>query len=270
MCGALVAAKDTLCAFCGEPLAPSTTSAPLDLSVVLTLAWRLFQAHWRLLVLANLLYFGILLTLGALMGGASIAAVAWMAGFQPGGPDAGGAILLFLVIFVPISVLVLSFVDGILQGGYVTLLDKLVSGAPAGVQDFLSGWRYCWRSTLAQLAYGLLVMCGLVLCLFPALLVLAVFWPIQFVIVHERLGVLSAFGRCWELTSRNLGPSLLLALTALACDGMASTVCSVALLASHGFVELMFAVGFAQLTGRGGAGLAALEGKPGPVASLPT
>ena len=142
-------------------------------------AWRLYSEHWRRFSAIGLAIFAVVAVIGLLLG---------LAGT-------------FGVFVTQIFVLAGSVV---LAGAVVTTVERLRrDGAETSVAEAIGSTRgVFWTLLAAGILAGIGIGIGLVLFIFPGVVLATFWWVIAPCIVLERTGVLGAFGRSMRLVRR--------------------------------------------------------------------
>jgi hypothetical protein len=215
---------------------------PQQLAVgeVLSRSWTIFKRNigvcigaWILVVVVSVgLNFGIRLLLGGGVRG----------GNQPGPAAIAGLI----------GGIAGSIVGLWLQAGMIHLMLKIARGDPsATVSDLFSGTPWIVPLAVGSLLFSIIVGIGLMLLIFPGVILALMLWPYQYLVVDRNLGAMDALSAAKEITRGNKLRFLLLMLV-VSLLGIVVAVCTLGLgMIVYGpFITLLMAVTYLTISGQ--------------------
>lgn len=130
----------------------------------------------------------------------------------------------------------------IIEIGYVKYFLKLLSGGYPTVEDVLRYSRLLWKYFLGMLAFGLIVLGGLLLLIIPGIYLALRFMFVPILIIDKEISVREAFRQSSLMTS-GVKWKLLGMLVVL---GALQSVVGLSLFSEAG--ELMYAIGFVMVS----------------------
>jgi hypothetical protein len=135
--------------------------------------------------------------------------------------------------------------------GQLVYLLKLARGHRVRWYDVLRGGPYVVNFLHAAILIGLLALVGLILCVVPGMIVLAVFAPAWYLMVERELKPIAAMKTSWRLIRGNFVHILLVMAVNLGVATVAELVpCGVGQLFAVPFIALLWTVTYLRLTGQ--------------------
>jgi len=180
-------------AFSGVPeIAPG--SQPLGIGACISRGFELTKRHFGIIFLTGLIYFGIMMGIGGVIGVADV-----VMGIDNTPQSASPAAVGVLFILDVISNIVSIF----LSLGATRIGLKLVSGEPAEVGMLFGEGSKLLRTIGASILYGLMVSVGFLLLIVPGIYLAIRFGQFQAAIVDRDLGVLDSLAYSSDITTNN-------------------------------------------------------------------
>jgi uncharacterized membrane protein len=135
-----------------------------------------------------------------------------------------------------------------LQPGFTILSLKVAREQPAKLSDLFSGWEYLGLVALNSVIFWVMVAIGWMACFIPGLLLQAMFFPYVYAIVDENRHGIDGLYRAKELTTGNLGSTILIVLMSLAAIYVSSMCCNLAAIVTVPFTSVMMALAYERMT----------------------
>lgn len=254
MCGHKVAADETECSACGEPLTSASRQSarksagdavPFEVGVVLSRSWEIYKSD-----------------LGLVVGGQIVAGLLGIAALVPGmgmligavvSADQGGDDMLPLVLGLGIFGFILLVIGSLvmlwLNIGVHKLLLGLVRGKDVSFSTLFEGKRCLGRMFACSFLYNIMEQIGQRLCIIPGLLVHVYFWPYMYVLIDDDSPNIQALLESPKVASPSALSSFLLMLVSVGifCLGMLAIV--VGLIFALPFIQLAWAVAYDEMRG---------------------
>ena len=260
MCGYLDATGAAACPACGETLEfkkagyrPGLASEPVafDLGEVLSRSWQIFKQELGLVVGGQLIS-GLLGT-AAMLPGAGMLFAAFLP-FMDGPPNDDMIPMLLALGFVGfIAIVIGGIVTLWLNIGAHMLLLGVVRGKDVSYSTLFEGRRFLLRSFGCTFIYNIMVQIGQQLCTIPGLLVIAFFWPFQYLIIDDDLPNIQALLEAPKLASKSFWRSLVLMIVSGGLLLLGLLALGVGLIFAGPFVSLVWCVAYDEM--RGGSAL---------------
>lgn len=260
MCGQHVAAGAAACPACGETLKsskagyrPGLVSEPVafDLGEVLSRAWQLFKQELGLVVGGQLIA-GLLGTAAMLPGAGMLFAAVLPFMDQPPNDD-----MIPMLLALGIVGFIVLFIGGLvalwLNIGAHMLLLGIVRGGNVSYSTLFEGRRFLWRTFGCTFLYNIMEQIGQRLCIIPGLLVVAFFWPFQYLIIDDDLPNIQALLEAPKLASKSVWRSLVLMIVSGGIVLLGVLTLGVGLIFAGPFISLAWCVAYDEM--RGGSSL---------------
>lgn len=194
-------------AFSGVPeIEPG--SQPLDIGACISRGFELTKRHFGIIFLTGLIYFGIMMGIGIVIG---VADAVMGIDNTPQHPSSGqmtspGPTSSASPVAVGVSFilnLISKVVSIFLSLGATRIGLKLVSGEPAEVGMLFGEGSKLLRTIGASILFGLMVFVGFLLLIVPGIYLAIRFGQFQAAIVDRDLGVLDSLGYSSDITNNN-------------------------------------------------------------------
>lgn len=241
-CQAPVSSRDSACSACGTALEPERDWNPTAISAkeIIQDAWAVYVDNLWLLVGASLIE-GVVILIG------------WMLILIPAVLAAGAIAPLgnpVLIMLTMIGMLGLGLIiqRNLMVASFCKFHLKVVRGERVSVFDSIHiEWRRGGVSLLPTV-YGFMFISGLMILLVPGLFVFLVFWPYCWVWADNKIdkSELQALPLARELTTRNMGTSMILAIIGAALF----FVHGLAFPFSHSLKGVLQAVAYLRMSGQ--------------------
>jgi uncharacterized membrane protein len=135
--------------------------------------------------------------------------------------------------------------------GQLIFMIKLARGHQPDWSDLLRGGSCTLNYLHAAISLGLLLLLGVILCLFPALIVLAVFTPTLFLVVERGLEPGASMKAAWRLSHGNFLHLLLVATVHVGVESAGQLIpCGLGAVLTAPFITLLWTVTYLRLTGQ--------------------
>lgn len=117
------------------------------------------------------------------------------------------------------------------------------------VDLFNGGPRFLWVF-LVSLLYGAAVIAGSMACVVPGIIVAMILWPVYWLVVDDRAGVLKSFSVAHEITQGNLGTSFVVGLVWFGINLLGIFALCVGILFAAPLATMILATAYLMMSGQ--------------------
>jgi len=212
--------------------------APLDFGEVFSRTWNIFKERWGECLVAVVVVWGINVgvNIGVTLGESIVRAVM---------QDEFAAILFSFVMSVAGTLL--SIWLGIGQAKYFL---KVARGQAVEIDELFTGGPHFVGVLLASILVGLIVFCGLFLCIVPGVIFALMFSQYYYLVIDRRVPVLESLSQSKELMQGNKAMLFLIGLAMSGLMLLACIPCFLGLLVAVPFATLLNAIVYLTVTGQ--------------------
>lgn len=225
-----------------EPKVPSALRGPItnqrpSMEEIMGHAWEVWKSNLGLLVGTTLVVFAISW------------AIALPLGFVQAAIEANGEKEVAAIVG-GLGNIVAQLVQIFLGIGQAQIALKLARSENAEFVDLFNGGpRFLWV-LLVSLLFGAAVFAGVLACVVPGIIVAMILWPVYWLVVDDRAGVLKSFSVAHEITQGNLGTVFVLGLVSFGINLLGIFALCVGILFAAPLVTMIWATAYLMMSGQ--------------------
>ncbi len=139
--------------------------------------------------------------------------------------------------------------DIFLNLGLTIIALNIVTGRPASFGQLFAGGPFLFRSVVATIIFLLLFLCGFVLLIVPAIIVLLMFGFFDYLIVDQNAGIIDSLTLSKTITTGNKVALFVLGLAAIGIILLGLLACLIGVIFSAAYLQIVAAVAYRKMAG---------------------
>jgi hypothetical protein len=213
------------------------TNVPVGVEQVFNYAWQIWQVNLGLLVGTTFVFFVIIYGFGFLLGGFQAVL------------ESNDSPELSAVVAV-IGNIASNLIQLFLGVGQTLIALKLARRQQADFSDLFAGGPRFLPMLGAYILLMLAISTGLLLLIVPGIIIALMWWPVYYLVVDGKAGVIESFSVASHVTKNNWGTALVLYLLSIGIVILGCMALCIGLLFAFPLFSLLFAVAYLMMSGQ--------------------